>query len=102
MTVEVGGFYGTKRRADAELLLAGEYDVPLYAQWEYGYGKVGSFMCDLQNSDWSSQFMADANGRRLIKNIINNLMPVENIKSTLLDMRLREDNITNSLTVTAD
>lgn len=59
-------------------------------------------MCDLQNSDWSSQFMADANGRRLIKNIINNLMPVENIKSTLLDMRLREDNITNSLTVTAD
>lgn len=102
LTMELGGFYGTKRRSDAELLLVGEYDVPIYAQWNYGKGKVGSFMCDLQNSEWSSEFMADESGKRLIKNILNNLMPLENIEVKAVEMKLREENITNSLTITAD
>lgn len=102
MTVKLGGFYGVKRREDAELLLAGDYDVPIYAQWKVGDGMVGSFMCDLQNTSWSSEFMSDPNGKQLIKNIVNNLMPTEDVSVKDIKLTLKEDNINNMLSVIAD
>ena len=100
---QLGGYYGTRLKRGALQPLITDYgDAPVYAQWDYGKGKVGSFMCDLQNSEWSSEFMADESGKRLIKNILNNLMPLENIEVKAVEMKLREENITNSLTITAD
>ena len=56
LNVTLDGFYGVKVKADAELILTGDYQVPLYAQWKYGQGMVGSFMCDL-GGVWSSEFI---------------------------------------------
>lgn len=79
MTVALGGFYGTKARSNAELILVGDYNVPVYAQWKFGKGMVGSFMCDL-NGTWSSDFMDDKNGKQFIYNVVNNLMPTQSIR----------------------
>ncbi len=98
MTVELGGFYGTKARADADVILQGDYEVPVYAQWKFGNGMVGSFMCDLQGI-WSSEFMSDVNGQTFIYNVIDNLMPSEDIRPKSMDVKFLEDNYTNRLAV---
>ena len=99
MTIKLGGFYGVKKRQTSELYLAGDYDVPIYAEWTLGKGKVGSFMCDLQNTPWSAEFMSDENGIRFIKNVIDNLMPTENIRSNGLSLKITEENVYNKLSV---
>lgn len=109
MRVNLGGFYGVKKKEGAVTLLTGEYDVtPLYAQWKFGAGTVGSFMCDLTGlakadgtKSWSKDFMNDANGRKLILNIIDNLMPVEDIAPAAYEYQLTERNYTNTLRVYA-
>lgn len=98
--VTLGGFYGGKVRSTAELVLVGEYNVPLYAQWKYGKGIVGSFMSDLQASDWSQDFMEDADGIQFIRNVVNNLMPVEDIQPQEIVLQsFVEDNYTNHLSI---
>lgn len=98
LNVRLGGFYGVKIRPDAELLLVGEYDVPIYAQWKFGKGSVGSFMSDL-NGRWSADFLADSGGRRLILNVIANLMPTQNIRPTDIRFELREGNYINQMSI---
>lgn len=102
--VPLGGFYGVKKRESAEVLLAGDYEVPIYAQWKYGKGMVGSFMCDLgaSSSSWSTKFMADENGRRFLYNVIANLMPTENIRPGEIRLELKEENYINRLNVYTD
>lgn len=51
----LNGYYGTKIKEDAEIVLAGEF-VPIYAQWKYGEGMVGSFMCDLSQENGPRNF----------------------------------------------
>lgn len=110
MSVKLGGFYGVKKKDGAETLLTGNYDVaPLYAQWKFGKGTVGSFMCDLtgkpkvgEKESWSAEFLADANARKLICNIVDNLMPTTDISPTAFDCRLEEENYANTLKVYAD
>ena len=67
------GFYGTKLKDDATAILTGIYDVPIYAQWDYGNGNVGSFMCDL-NMVWSESFMSSGTGQQIILNIVYSLI----------------------------
>lgn len=102
LTVTLDGFYGVKARSSdvADLILVGDYEVPIYAQWNYGKGRVGSFMCDL-NGVFSADFMADPNGQQFIKNVVNNLMPVTNIRPNDISIKLTEDNYTNVLSVDA-
>ena len=97
----VSGFYGTKVRGSADLILTGEYNVPLYAQWKYGKGTVGSFMCDLYG-DWSSEMLVSEDGKQLIKNIVNTLSPTEDIKYNEIKLSLKEDNYFNTLSVFTD
>lgn len=101
LTVTLDGFYGVKVRDTAELILVGDYEVPLYAQWKYGNGVVGSFMCDL-NGVFSSNFMFNPNGQQFIKNVVNNLMPVNNIRPKDISLEISENNYTNSLSVDAN
>lgn len=99
MTVQLGGFYGVKKKNAAEVVLSGNYDVPIYAQWDYGKGRVGSFMCDLSGGDWSAEFMNDENGKRFIINLVKNLMPTENIRPKEISAELKEDNYTNTINI---
>lgn len=95
----LGGFYGTKKKDDAEVILIGEYDVPIYAQWQFGAGMVGSFMCDLEASSWSAQFMASDTGQRIIANIIAALLPTSNIDPQDIDVTMTENNYSTQLNI---
>ena len=94
---ELDGFYGTKLKANATASLMGEF-VPIYAQWKYGEGMVGSFMCDL-NQVWSAKFMESATGRRIILNIVNGLFPTENIRPQDMEIVLQEENYNTNMSV---
>jgi hypothetical protein len=94
---QLGGFYGTKIKDGADAVISGEY-VPIYAQWKYGKGTVGSFMCDL-NGTWSNEFIVSDTGIRLINNIVGNLFPTEDIDPREIDVELDEDNYTTEMNI---
>ena len=98
MTVTLDGFYGVKARNAAEVILVGDYEVPIYAQWKFGRGTVGCFMCDVKG-DWSGAFMADVNGQTFLLNVVANLMPVENIRQKEISVSISQDNYTNSANI---
>lgn len=98
LKVKLGGFYGVKARAAADVILEGPYGVPLYAQWKHGKGTVGSFMCDL-NGVWSADFMADEGAQSFVNAVVKNLMPMENIRPKEVEISLSQDNYSNSLSV---
>lgn len=99
--VKLSGFFGVKKRESADVLLVGDYDVPLYAQWKYGKGMIGSFMCDLEGSSfsWSSAFRTDPSGQRFLYNVVSNLMPTENIHPGDIRLELKEENYINQLSI---
>ncbi len=98
LSFTLDGFYGVKVKQSAKLLLVGDYDVPLYAQWNYGLGMVGSFMCDL-NGEWSSNMLQSEDGKRLIRNIVGELMPNENIRPSAITVKARTENYITQLSV---
>jgi len=98
LNVKLGGFFGVKVRSPEYLVLTGEYDVPIYAQWKFGNGKVGSFMSDL-NGNWSSEFLYDDIGKEFLLRTIKNLLPINNIKPSAINMSCAEDNYINKLSV---
>ena len=98
MTVQLDGYFGVKIKPNADLILTAEHGAPIYAQWKYGKGMVGSFMCDLKG-DWSTSFMADPNGIKFIDKVVKNLMPLEALTPSEIRMELTEDNYTNNLRV---
>ncbi len=98
LTVSLGGFYGGRIKEGADLILVGEYEVPVYAQWKFGKGMVGSFMCDAQKI-WSKEFMDDENGKTFLRRIVHNLMPMTDIRPNDITVNLMEDNYTNTLSV---
>ncbi len=99
LNVNLGGYFGTKSRDGAEVVLSGPFSVPLLAVWAFGEGRVGSFMCDLKGGDWSGQFMADENGIKIIKNFVDYVMPLSDIEPKDMTLTLEEDNYINRLTI---
>lgn len=97
------GFFGVKVKSGAELIVSGDYGVPIYAQWSYGKGTVGSFMCDL-NGTWSSKFFPDSKttdtaGQRFILNVISALLPTEPIRRNEISVKINRKNYTNQLSI---
>lgn len=72
---KLGGFYGTKLK-DGAIMVLKQKGNPVYAEWQRGMGRVGSFLCDL-NGIWSAEFLADENGRKFITNTVSSLFPKE-------------------------
>jgi len=85
------GYYGTREKAGAVIPLTGEFDIPIYAQWSVGAGKVGSFLSDLSGI-WSAEFINDETGQKLIHNIINELFPTHEIIPREMEVTFDEDN----------
>lgn len=69
-------FYGTSLKDSSEAVLVGDYDVPVYAQWTFGKGRVGSFLCDLGDF-WPTGFTADENGEKFLLNAVGYLTGAE-------------------------
>jgi hypothetical protein len=89
LTVEnmpvLDGAYYSKLKEGATEVLGSPYG-PLYAQWNYGKGMVGSFMCDL-NGTWSAEFLEDETGKDILNNIILELAnPPENPEDSPKDI----------------
>lgn len=97
---ELDGFYGTKIKDSATTVLVGEY-VPIYAQWKYGEGSVGSFMCDL-NGTWSEKFISSPTGVQLVKNIAKALFPTKEIRPAEIDVSLKCENYSTVMSVSAE
>lgn len=94
------GFYGVKTKKGATTVLMGKY-TPIYSQWQYGKGRVGTFACDL-NGTWSSSFVSDDVGKTLINNIIVALFPSENIRTKPIDATVTGSNYATQLSVFTD
>ena len=97
----LGGYFGTRLKTNAVQPLVSPYDgVPIYAQWNYGKGKVGSFMSEL-STEWAGGFLSDetGTGQRIIQNIIMALYPTENIHSQEVSVSLEEQNYTTQINI---
>lgn len=101
LSVTLGGFYGTKARASADVVLTTAYNVPIYAQWSFGKGKVGSFMSDLYGV-YSKELLNSDDGKQLIRNIVRQLMTSSDIRSSDMSVELTEDNYMNKLSIITD
>lgn len=99
---ELHGYYGTRPKDDAVTPLMYQY-VPIYAEWNFGAGKVGSFMSDvsLRADSWSRDFITSAEGKQLICNMAENLAPLTPPEPDVLDMSVKQttNNFTNRLDV---
>ena len=95
------GYYGTRLKDGAEAPLMGEY-VPIYAQWKFGKGTVGSFMCDLQGGKWSGEFMQSPSGARFLLNAVNALFPTGDIRDHDIELDLYEDNYSTNISIYTD
>jgi len=94
----LGGIHGTKLKDGAEApLLRGTY-VPIYAQWKFGAGMVGSLMCDLIGT-WSSDIFNTASGQTFLSNVINCLFPKERIEEQKINVKVTEDNFSTRVNV---
>lgn len=92
------GYYGTKLKAAATTILSAAY-VPLYAQWQFGNGKVGAFMSSLKGDTLSSAFLSSIEGQTIVSNIITGLMPAESIRPRDINVTLSEENYTTRVSV---
>ena len=96
------GFYGTKVKTGASYAavdtpLMAAY-VPVYAQWKFGKGSVGSFMCDLSGV-WSADFVNSPVGVKFIFNVVNGLFPTQNIEPQDIEVKFTDDNFTSQLSI---
>lgn len=81
--------------------MIGEYGEPIYAQWTYGKGKVGSFMCDL-SGHWSEEFVTKPDGKKMIECIAGALFPTASVHDSGIDVDVSADNCTASVNVSTE
>ncbi len=91
------GYYGTRIKDGADTVLSGEF-VPMYAQWKYGAGSVGSFMCDL-SGNWSDDFLKNVVGQAFIRGAVSSLFPVNDISIGEISASLKEDNYSTQVSI---
>lgn len=94
------GFFSTRLKG-AGSVYAPLYakNAPLYAQWTFGRGKVGSFMCDLFGV-WSAQFLDSGKiGVPLINRMVSELTPSVDIRMQSFDAVFVEDNFRTQVSI---
>ena len=73
------GYYGTRTKPQATMVVKTETDDPLYVEWRptTGSGKVGSFMSDLNGFEdgFSNAFVTNFIGRAFIMGMVKSLIP---------------------------
>lgn len=92
----VSGYIGATAKDDATVVLQVNGD-PLYAEWEYGDGKVASFMSDLKGT-WTQNYFSEERGRTFIKNVVKYLIAGSEIKSEF-DVTFERENFINVIKV---
>ncbi len=87
---QIKGYVNSKAKASATTVLTTKYerkeatateaavyvDVPVYAYWDYGEGRVSTFTSSL-NDDWSSAWATDERANVFLKNVLTVNTPQE-------------------------
>lgn len=96
----IGGYYSSVIKEEAELVVYVDQLKPLYAEWQYGLGKVSVYMSDLGNSDWTGVLFNnnDSNGINLVTNMFNATMNRQ-VTSTGLDYSVSRDEAITTVVV---
>ena len=63
------GYLGVTVKEDASSVITTTDGNPIYAVWQYGIGRVASFMSDLEG-EWSADWLSDELGRILIERMM--------------------------------
>ena len=64
-------------------VVGNSYKVPLYANWNYGNGKVSSFSSTISGK-WISNWKTDTSGKKVLSNIDESNKPTERINSAFM------------------
>ena len=96
---KIGGYYTSTIKQGADLILYVDKMKPLYAEWQFGLGKVAVFMSDLGNDAWTQTLFNTDNGLKLVSNMLNATMNRE-VDSTGLEYESTRDDKTTTITVT--
>ena len=94
---KLNGFYGVKTKEGANVVLSGQY-TPIYTEWKFGKGMVGTFACDLSGI-WSAEFVSSEYGAAIVNNIVASLFPTDDIKPSDIDAEWNGENYTTQLSV---
>lgn len=94
---ELSGYISTSLKSKASLVLGTEDNAPIYAKWDYGSGKVGSFTSDLAGT-WSEPFMSSIDGQTFVRNMVAGLLADEEGVSAIY-VSTEEDNYTATVQI---
>ena len=103
LTVEelpnISGYVTTFHKSGTEQFLTVNGGEPLYVQWNYGSGKVGSFTADLRGNDSEALFESEA-GQQLIRNMVSGVIRRDG-GITAIDISVAVDNTTANIEISA-
>ena len=77
------GYLGVTVKKDAQAILTAKSGNPLYAVWDYGLGRVASFMSDLEG-EWSSEWLSTQVGKTLIERMMTTTIDDTHNDSSIL------------------
>ena len=96
----LNGYFASRAKLDSSIsvpLLANGF--PLYAEWPYGQGKVGSLLIDLEGK-WSGDILNTNTGQTIVQNIVLSLlMNVQQLNDNTFEVSLSEDNLHTQVNV---
>ena len=92
----LGGYIGATPKEGVTTILAYEND-PIYCEWEYGDGKVGSFMSDLSGV-WSSKYYEDERGIVFINNLVKSLFADNSTRKEMI-VTIEKNNFSQEIQV---
>ncbi len=95
----MSGYTTTFLKKDAEQFLTVNGGEPLYVQWDYGTGRVGSFTADLRGSDSGELFQSE-DGQQLIYNMVAGVLRSDT-NVTALAVEAMADNQTAKVDISA-
>ena len=95
----VSGYMTTFLKKDAEQYLTVNGGEPLYVQWNYGSGKVGSCTADLRGKDSKELFQSEA-GCQLIRNMVKGVIRADG-SVTALQVEITPANDTSTVEISA-
>ncbi len=100
---ELDGYYGTRIKSNANLVVETEQGDPLFAIWipDGGTGRVASFTSDLsgQENSFSYTFNQDFIGKAFIRGMVASVLPSNDIAQTDMNMSFIENNYETGIRV---
>ncbi len=101
---QLGGFFASREKNNTDVYLTGPM-VPLYVQWRFGEGRVGTFMSALDGQttggfNFTGDFLKNgSNGERILRNMVSSLMPTYDIRPKNIDVLFSDDNYRSTLSI---